>query len=117
MRAAVEGLLRCERDFANGGADQFVWNHGAEAARRIGAAWRAVGAVENGELLVELADALGEAPGDAADPVAAFMAFRRRVGGPSFGRPDPREELAEALVEWAMEHPRAFGAGPEEEAR
>ncbi|KIG15585.1 hypothetical protein DB30_05459 [Enhygromyxa salina] len=112
---AIAGLFASEGDYANGGADQFVWNHGAATARAIGAAWLAVGAVENGELLVELAAALerseAETPPDPPgppDPLQAFMAYRRRVGGPDFNRPAPHDELAEALVEYAHEHPEAF---------
>ncbi|PRQ03730.1 hypothetical protein ENSA5_12800 [Enhygromyxa salina] len=111
---SMVGLFMSERDYQNGGADQFVWNHGAALARAIGTAWRAVGAVENGELLLELAAALErfEAAGEreSADPVKAFLAYRTRVEGPYFGRPEPHIELGEALVEWAMEHPDSFGA-------
>jgi hypothetical protein len=109
---AIAGLFASERDLQNGGADQFVWNHGVAAARTIGAVWCAVGAVENGELLIELAAALerfeDEGGCAAADPVRAFLAYRKRVGGPFFARPEPSEELAEALVEWALEHPDEF---------
>jgi hypothetical protein len=107
---AVVGKYQTDGDFANGGADQFVWNQGAAAARSVAAAWRAVGALENADLLDRLAGELdayrGEA-GDAAisaDPVHHFLAYRRRVGGPFFGLPEPGEELAEALVEYVLEH-------------
>ncbi|PRQ09810.1 hypothetical protein ENSA7_05650 [Enhygromyxa salina] len=110
--AAIAGLFESERDFFNGGADQFVWNHGPGAARSIGSAWRAVGAVENGELLIELANALERLEAargwDDDKPIRAFIEYRRLVAGPDFGRPEPAEELAEALVEWAIEHPEAF---------
>lgn len=109
---AIEGLFVSEGDFANGGADQFVWNRGTATARSIGTAWKTVGAVENGELLLELADALErfEAEGgrEGQETVQAFLKYRKRVSGPFFGRPEPDDELAEALVEWAAEHPEAF---------
>jgi hypothetical protein len=110
LQTAVMGKYQVERDFANGGADQFVWNNGSDIAREIGEAWRAVGAVENGELLVWLADELDALSTEVSDddiagePVRWFMAYRTRVGGPEFGIPDPDTELAEALVEWAIEH-------------
>lgn len=107
---AVVAKYETDRDYANGGADQFVWNRGAELARRFGDAWRAVGAVENGDLLVRLAwelDNYRTEVGDEAiadDPVRRFLEYRKRVSGPFFGIPEPDEELAEALVEWAIEH-------------
>ena len=109
---AVAGLYTCRADLANGGLDQFVWNHGAEVARSIGMVWRAVGAISNGELLCELADALPADPQPQADTVAAFMAFRAAVGGPDFDVPEVADELAEALLEWAAEHPEALGLAP-----
>ena len=107
---AVAAKLTTDRDYANGGADQFVWNNGAELARRCGEAWRAVGAIENGDLLLRLAgelEAYRAEVGDAAiaeDPVRRFIEYRKRVAGPFFGIPEPGSELAEALVEWAIEH-------------
>lgn len=111
--ALIEAVIakhETDRDYANGGADQFVWNHGAEIARRYGEAWRRVGAIENGDLLVRLAgelDAHMSEVGDESmsdDPVRRFLEYRKRVSGPFFGIPEPGEELAEALVEWAIEH-------------
>jgi len=107
---AVIAKYETDRDYANGGADQFVWNNGSELARRFGEAWRAIGALENGDLLVRLADELdayrSEIGDDklADDPVQRFLGYRKRVSGPFFGIPEPGEELAEALVEWAIEH-------------
>lgn len=70
--------------------------------------------MENGELLIELAEAFerfdAESGHESAEPVRAFLNYRSRVGGPFFGRPEPEDELAEALVEWALEHPDAFVA-------
>ena len=107
---AVIAKYETDRDYANGGADQFVWNNGAGLARQFGEAWRAVGAVENGDLLVRLADELdayrAEVSDDdiSADPVKRFLEYRKRVDGPYFGIPEPGDELAEVLVEWAIEH-------------
>ena len=108
---AVIALNQTARDFSNGGADQVVWNHGSTAARAFGDAWRAVGAVENGDLMHRLADELDAMRSELEllhDPVQAFLAYRTRVAGPFFGIPDPSDELAEALVEWAIEHPNDF---------
>lgn len=111
---AVSAKYETERDYANGGADQFVWNNGSASARRCGEAWRAAGAVENGDLLQQLADALDDydrevgAEAIAKEPATHFLEYRRRVGGPFFGLPEPDDELAEALVEWAIEHAHDF---------
>lgn len=111
---AIVGKYESDRDFANGGADQFVWNKGSELARRFGGAWRGVGAVENGELLVRLADELEayrDEVGEEAlgqDSVHHFLSYRKRVKGPEFGIPEPGVELYEAVVEWALEHAGEF---------
>lgn len=114
LQLAVIAKFETDRDFANGGADQFVWNNGPAQARAFGDAWRAVGAIENGDLLHRLADAHDAMHAEHADedfsddPLKWFMAYRKRVGGPYFGLPEPGEELAEALVEWAIEHADEF---------
>lgn len=108
---AVAGLFACRADLANGGMDQFVWNQGAEIARAIGAAWRTVGAIENGDLLLRLADTLPAESAEDADAVLAFLSYRAEVRGFNFDVPDVEDELAEALLEWAAEHPEALGAG------
>ena len=109
---AVAAKWECDADFANGGADQFVWNHGVEAARASAAAFRKVGAVENADLLDRLARELeaysSEVKDLADDPVRRFLEYRKRVGGPYFGLPEPGDELAEVLVEYAHEHPDEF---------
>jgi len=111
--AAVEAKWETDGDYANGGADQFVWNRGAPAARAIARAFHEVGAIENAELIDRLAgelDGYRDGLGDGADaavtaePVKHFLAYRRRVGGPFFGIPEPDDELADALVEYAIEH-------------
>jgi len=111
---AAIAVWESARDFFNGGADQFCWNHGVEATRQAAAAFSAVGGIENGELLARLADELeafraehgDEAIG--ADPVTTFLAYRRRVDGPFFGLPEPKEELGVALVEYVVEHADAL---------
>ncbi|NVB38831.1 DUF4375 domain-containing protein [Pseudenhygromyxa sp. WMMC2535] len=111
---AITAMLAAEPDLANGGIDQLVWNTGPGMAREFAAAWRAVGAIENAELLVELAHAYEQFTSEqgteqiAADPVRAFFQFRKRVGGPWLASPDPHAELGEALLEWSLEHPNAF---------
>lgn len=108
--AAVAARHEAARDVTNGGLDQFVWNHGVERARAVADAWCRVGAVENGELVHRLADALSdyqEEVGAAAiqdSPVQNFLAYRARVEGPYFGIPEPDEELGEAVLEWALEN-------------
>ena len=52
------GKWQSEGEYANGGADQFGWNWGEEAARQLAALWRAVGAIENADLLDRLASEL-----------------------------------------------------------
>jgi hypothetical protein len=109
---AVAAKWECDADFANGGADQFAWNHGVAATRAIAAAFRKVGAIENADLLDRLArelEAYGSEVKDLADdPVRRFLEYRKRVGGPFFGLPEPGDELAEALVEYAHDHPDEF---------
>jgi hypothetical protein len=104
---AVCAKWATDRDFANGGADQFAWNHGAEVTRRVAADFRAVGALENGDLLARLADELEayqKEVGEEGDVVRRFLGYRKRVGGPFFRIPEPDEELAEALLEYVVEH-------------
>src|SRR5262250_2773844 len=109
---AVSAKWECDADFANGGADQFAWNHGVDPTRAIAAAFRKVGAIENADLLDRLARELetyqSEVKDLADDPVRRFLEYRKRVGGPFFGLPEPGDELAEALVEYAHEHPDEF---------
>lgn len=109
---AVFAKFSTDADFANGGADQFVWNRGSDIARQFGMAWRNVGACENGDLLVRLADAYDtyrERMGAGTTSTAQrFLEFRKLVKGPYFGIPEPGEELAEALLEWCIEHLAEF---------
>lgn len=105
---SVEGVFRLERDIENGGLDQAAWNQGADVARAIGQAWRRIGAIENGEVLCMLADAV-EAAERTDDAVKDFMRYRRAVGGPFYAIPEVMEEVGEALVEWAEENPGQFG--------
>ncbi|MEZ4363357.1 MAG: hypothetical protein R3B48_24500 [Kofleriaceae bacterium] len=104
---AVHAKRAIDRDLANGGLDQVAWNHGAEATRRYAAAFDAIGAIENAEVLARLADAVERyraEHGDAIeqDPVHHFLAFRAAQGGPYFAIPSPAEELAEPLVEYVL---------------
>jgi len=109
-RAVIDAALakwETDADFTNGGADQFAWNHGADSTRVVAAAFRAVGAVENADLLDRLASALDAhhaADHDPPDTVHDFLAYRKRVGGPYFPVPEPAEELSEALIEYVIEH-------------
>jgi hypothetical protein len=110
---AIGAKLEMDADVANGGLDQLVWNGGAEYARAISSCLAAVGAVENAEVLGRLATALDDYIGKngdaiAKDPVKHFLAYRRAVGGPEFGIPEHGDELAEALVEYVLEHKDAF---------
>jgi hypothetical protein len=115
---AVYCVYLTDRDVANGGLDQFVWNHGVEQARWVAASFRAVGALENADVLDVLAgelDSYQREVGDdatAADPVAQFLAFRRRGGGPYFPIPEIHEEVGESLIEHAIDHASEF-ADPE----
>jgi hypothetical protein len=85
-----------------------------EYARELAKSFRAVGAIENADVLDRLATALAGYRANntpeaiTADPVTHFLAYRRAVGGPEFGIPDHGEELAEALVEYVMEHKQTF---------
>lgn len=105
---AIMAMLDTRRDVNNGGVDQVVWNHGAALSREYGKAWGAIGMIENAALLARLADSLeayyathGE---DAItkDTVHHFIAWRKSVGGPAFGMPDPQEEMTEPLVEYVI---------------
>jgi hypothetical protein len=107
---AVMAKWTCDRDFANGGADQFAWNNGSELTRKVAADFRAVGALENADLLDRLAAELDAYRAQAAelgedgDAVRLFLGYRKRVGGPFFRIPEPGEELGEVLVEHAIAH-------------
>ncbi|MFP5370269.1 MAG: DUF4375 domain-containing protein, partial [Actinomycetes bacterium] len=92
-------------EVANGGLDQFVWNAGAEQARRVARAFRAVGALENADAIDELATELAAylAGAEAGEPVRSFLAYRRRCGGPFFPIPDLMDEVGAALVEYVMD--------------
>jgi hypothetical protein len=83
---------------------------GAGRARAYAEAFRAVGVIENADLLDRLASAVEDYRAAhshdalAADPVHHFHAYRRAVGGPSFGTPEPASELLEPLLEYVIEH-------------
>lgn len=106
---AVMSKYAMDRDIANGGIDQVAWNHGAENTRRYAKAFRAVGAIENADLLDRLATSVedyfakhGEAT-ITSDLVHHFIAWRKSMGGPEFGIPEPGHELAEPLIEFVLE--------------
>lgn len=107
---AVMAKYAMDRDLANGGLDQVAWNHGVVATRGYAKAFRAVGAIENGTLLDRLATSVEEyfaTHGEdviTADLVHHFIAWRKSQGGPSFGIPEPGDELAEPLIEFVLEH-------------
>lgn len=106
---AVMAKYAMDRDVANGGMDQVAWNHGAENARHYAKSFRAVGAIENADLLDRLAASVDEynaKHGDAIteDLVHHFIAWRKSMGGPFFGIPEPGDELAEPLLEFVLEH-------------
>lgn len=119
VMAAVFAKFSTDADFANGGADQFVWNHGFDTAREFGTAWRNIGACENGDLLIRLADTYKTYRESIGEETTTqhFLEYRKLVKGPYFGIPEPGEEIAEALVEWCIEHAAEFrlnsGAGTE----
>jgi hypothetical protein len=110
VTSAVGAKYEMDGDVANGGLDQLVWNNGAEYARELAKTLRTVGAIENADMLDRLATALADylakntSAAIAADAVKHFLAYRRGVGGPEFGIPDHGEEIAEALVEYVIEH-------------
>ena len=80
-----------------------------EGARFYAAALDTVGAVENADLLARLADAvLPHLAGKKDEPVEAFQRFRKEVDGPFFGLPKLNSELAEAMLEWSLEHADEF---------
>jgi len=114
VRDAAVGKWETDRDFANGGMDQFVWNNGIENARWVANAFRAIGAIENADLVDRLANELEDyfkkhPPGKVSeDSVQHFMAYRRNVDGPYFDCPDPGEEIAEALLEFVVAHRQDF---------
>jgi len=105
---AIEAKFAMDGDVANGGLDQVAWNQGVDAARAYAKAFRAVGAIENADVLDRLAGALEEYETKhskediAKDAVKHFLAYRRSVSGPEFGIPEPGDELAEVLVEYVI---------------
>jgi hypothetical protein len=111
---AVAAKFEMDRDVANGGLDQFAWNHGVSTTRAVAAVLRTIGAIENADVLDTLATAIEHHKADvgktaiAADPVKHFLAYRRAVNGPEFGIPDHDEEIGEALVEFVIEHAAAL---------
>jgi hypothetical protein len=106
---AIAAKFEMDADVANGGLDQLVWNGGEAFARALAKSLRAIGAIENADVLDRLAAALVDykakntSDAIASDPVRHFLAYRRAVGGPEFGIPDHGDELAEALVEYVLE--------------
>lgn len=100
---ALAAVFELDGDVANGGLDQFVWNHGVEISRQVAAALRAVGALENADVIDRLAGELAARADEDGDPVARFLAFRRAVKGPEFGIPGHQEEAAEAILEYVLE--------------
>jgi hypothetical protein len=107
---AIMSKYAMDRDVANGGMDQVAWNHGVENTRLYAKSFRAVGAIENADLLDRLAtsiEAYFATHGNDAitgDLVHHFIAWRKSMGGPSFGIPEPGDELAEPLIEFVLEH-------------
>lgn len=110
---AIAAKFEMDRDVANGGLDQVAWNHGLEATRAYANAFRAVGAIENADVLDRLASALEEyekkhtREAISKDPVQHFLAYRKSVSGPFFGIPEPGDELAEVLIEYVLDHASA----------
>jgi hypothetical protein len=106
---AVMAKYAMDRDIANGGLDQVAWNHGVETTRGYAKSFRAVGAIENAQLLDRLATSVEEyfaTHGEAAitsDLVHHFITWRKSMGGPAFGIPEPGHELAEPLLEFVLE--------------
>jgi Domain of unknown function (DUF4375) len=104
---ALDARFALARDVANGGLDQFAWNHGADTTRAVANALRTVGAIENADVLdrlaAEVAAYLAAHTDVSDDPVRHFLAYRRAVSGPEFGIPEPDAELAEVLVEYVLE--------------
>ncbi len=111
---AVLGAWSAERDIANGGLDQYVWNHGVDESRRVAASFREVGALENADVIDMLADELERCRSEigpdpiSSDPVRHFLTFRRRGGGPFFAIPDLDDEIGEAIVEYVIAHAAEF---------
>lgn len=111
---AVMAKYAMDRDVANGGMDQVAWNHGAANARAYAKAFRAVGAIENADLLDRLATSVEDyfaVHGEAAitaDLVHHFIAWRKTMGGPFFPIPEPGDELAEPLLEFVLAHASAL---------
>jgi hypothetical protein len=107
---AIDAKYAMDGDVANGGMDQVAWNQGLDAARAYANAFRAVGAIENADLLDRLADALADYESKhskeeiAKEPVRHFLGYRKSVSGPEFGIPEPGDELAEVLVEYVIAH-------------
>ncbi len=105
---AIQAKFELDPDVANGGLDQFAWNHGEEITRLVAKILREVGAIENADVLDRLATGVAKTRAElgddaiASDPVKHFLAYRHAVGGPEFGIPDHSEEIAEALVEYVI---------------
>jgi len=103
---AISAQWAIEDDLANGGMDQVVWNIGHERARQVARSFRAVGAIENADLVDRLSAVLEQQqqqPDGDAEPVTRFMAFRRAVSGPFFGVPELEAELGEVVLEFVLE--------------
>jgi hypothetical protein len=107
---AISAKYAMDGDVANGGLDQLAWNQGVEFARELARSFRAVGAIENADVLDMLAKALEEyetknsPEAISKEPVRHFLAYRKKVGGPEFGIPEHGNELAEVLIEWVLDH-------------
>ena len=111
---AVAAKYQMDGDVANGGLDQLAWNQGVEAARAYASALRAVGAIENADVLDRLASDLEKyekkhsRKSISADPIKHFLAYRKSVGGPEFGIPEHGDELAEVVVEYVIAHAKSI---------
>lgn len=100
---AIAARQAMGRDLANGGIDQVAWNHGPDAVRRYAAAFRMVGAIENADLLEDLAGALELRDAASSDgAVAEFMRYRHAVSRRCDATPALDGELREVLIEYAV---------------
>lgn len=112
VAAAKAALDELSADYVNGGYELVAWNHNPDAVRAYGRAFLAVGAIENGEHLIALADALDRYQLDhgelaiAADPLPHFQRFRQLRRGASAGIPEPDDELAEVIDEYLLARAR-----------